>query len=278
MSHTAMKVAVVYFSATNNTRTVAQCLQKELEAKGCEVTTHDITTPADRSEPIDFAPYQAVLFGFPIHSLRAPRMAREWLQGLDGLGKKCAMFFTYGGFLVHPAHESTRTILNKRGFTVIASAEFPGAHTFNIGGWKAFPGRPDNRDAELMRQYADAVYVRFKGEDDGVLGEQDKSPFSDEQLDQFESYRFMVLTQLPARNGAACSLCGLCEKECPTGAMDAEKGLADPQHCIACLRCVFSCPEQVLQINDTTPSWEKKLAMGKTTEEEINSKTGAIYL
>ena len=179
---------------------------------------------------------------------------------------------------MHPAHESTRVLLNNCGFTVIASAEFPGAHTFNLGGWKALPDRPDIRDAELARQYADAVCKRFGDEDGGVLGELDKSTFSDEQLDLFESYRFKVLSQLPGRNGTACSQCGVCEETCPTGAMDATLGQADPQRCIACLRCVYSCPEQVLQINDTSASWEKKLTMGNTTEAEINRKTGRIYL
>ncbi len=278
MANSALNLALIYFSATDNTRTMAGIIKGELEARGCDVAMYDITTPAERRLAMDFSTYDAVLFGFPIHSLRAPRIVREWLQGLDGREKKCAMFFTFGGFLVHPAHESTRVLLNQTGFTVIASAEFPGAHTFNIGGWKALPDRPDKREAELAKQYADAVCKRFSGEDDGVLGEQDKSAFSDEQLDLFESYRFKVLSQLPTRNGSACSQCGICEESCPTGAMDAATGLADPQSCIACLRCVFSCPEQALQINDTHPSWEQKLTMGNTTESAINSKTGRIYL
>jgi len=278
MTDTQPNLAIVYFSATNNTRTMAETIKAEFEALGADVDMHDITAPADREQRLECAPYDAMVFGFPIHSLRAPRIVREWLLGLDGQNKKCAMFFTFGGFMVHPAHHSTREILRQQGFTVVASAEFPGAHTFNLGGWKAFVHRPDHEDASLARQYATAAYKRFTGEDEGVLGELDKGAFSEQQLDQFETFRFRVLTQLPTRNGAECSMCGLCEACCPTGAMDAEAGCADPKKCIACLRCVASCPEKALVINDTTPSWAQKLAMGKTTEEQVNSQTGRIYL
>lgn len=273
-----MKLAIVFFSATQNTRTMAKTLKKEFETLGASVDMHDITTLADRQKEISFTAYDAVVFGFPVHSLRAPKIAREWLQTIDGEGKKCAMFFTYGGFIVHPAHYSTREILNAQHFKVVSSAEYPGAHTFNLGGWKAFADRPDNQDFELARQYAVATYKRFSGEDEEILGELDKSTFSEEELDQFEAFRFKIITQLPSRNGAECSMCKICEEVCPSGAMDFETGQADAEKCIACLGCVAACPDQVLTINSTTESWKMKLSKGKLSETELNKQVGAIYL
>ncbi len=273
-----MKLAIVFFSATNNTRTVAKVIKNEFETMGAAVDMHDITALADRQKAIDVTPYHALVFGFPVHSLRAPRVAREWLKNINGDGKKCAMFFTYGGFTVHPAHHSTQKILGKQHFIVVSSAQFPGAHTFNIGGWKAFVARPNSQDFEIARQYAAATYRRFTGEDDNILGELDKNLFSKTELNQFETFRFKVITQLPIRNEAQCRMCRLCQEACPTGAMNAETGRADAEKCIACLRCVASCPDQVLMINDTTGSWKTKLAMGKTNETELNCQTGTIYL
>ena len=45
------------------------------------------------------------------------------MKTLEGQGKKCAMFFTYGGFGVHPTHYSTRQILENQNFVVVSSAE-----------------------------------------------------------------------------------------------------------------------------------------------------------
>ncbi|WP_419785801.1 EFR1 family ferrodoxin [Pseudodesulfovibrio sp.] len=278
MQETPLKITMVIFSATGNTRTIASQMAAQLRERGAAVETCDITAHTADQPPIDCSACDAVIFGFPVHSLRAPRVVRDWLRTLDGQRKKCATFFTYGGFIVHPAHQSTRTILEERGFSLVASAEFPGAHTFNLGGWRAFPQRPDQRESELAKRYVDAVYDRLSGKDNAMPGELPAGNFSEAELDQFEAFRFKVVSQLPARMGTECSLCGLCEENCPTGAMDAATGAADPAACIACLRCVADCPEHALTINDTSPSWRNKLAMSQITEEELDDQIGTLYL
>ena len=227
---------------------------------------------------MDFGGYDAVMFGAPIHSWRAPRVFREWLATLDGAGKKGAMFFTYGGFQVHPTHYSTRNILTGQGFVVVSSAEFLASHTFNIGGWKAVPDRPDESDFAVARDYAAAIHRRFTGEDPGILGELEKTEHPDEYLDAIESFRFKVLTQIPTRNGEECSMCMACEEKCPSGAMNAETGEADPDLCIACLGCVDLCPDDALKINDMAGSFAMKMEMEKANPEDLHRKQSKIYL
>lgn len=272
-----MKVLILYFSATGNTAKITKVIEEKFTEMGAEVTTSDITSYADRQQKTDLKPYQAVVFGAPIHSWRAPRVVREWLRTLDGQGKKCSMFFTYGGFGVHPTHYSTRQILQEQNFIVVSSAEFLGAHTFNLNGWKAMEGRPDELDFEVAKEYATITYKRFTGEDDRILGELEKTEYTLEQLDSIETFRFNVLTQLPSRGGEECSMCFVCEESCPTGAMDADSGEADKEKCIACLACVVNCPENVLKINDVSDSWSFKLEMEKATEESIKAKKSKIY-
>ncbi|HSQ85629.1 MAG TPA: flavodoxin domain-containing protein [Desulfobacterales bacterium] len=129
-----MKVLILYFSATGNTAKIAKVIEEKFKEEGVRVTMSDITPLGERQRKIDFEPYQAVVFGAPVHSRRAPRAVRDWLRTLDGQGKKCSMFFTYGGFGVHPTHYSTRQILKEQNFIVVSSAEFLSAHTFNLGG------------------------------------------------------------------------------------------------------------------------------------------------
>jgi ferredoxin len=238
----------------------------------------EITSLAERQRKIDFEPYQAVVFGAPVHSRRAPRVMRDWLRTLDGQGKKCSMYFTYGGFGVHPAHYSTREILQKQNFIVVSSADFLGAHTFNLGGWRALGDRPNESDFEVARDYVELTHKRFTGEDDRILGELEKTEYTEQQLNSAEEkVRFKVITQLPTRGGKECSLCLNCEELCPTGAMDAESGEADKEKCIACLACVSNCPEKALKINDTSKSWLHKLDMEKITEESLKEQKSKIY-
>ncbi len=273
-----MDIALVFFSATGNTRYIARIIGDEFRTEGATVTFHDITTADSRKKGLDVSRYDAIIFGFPVHSLRAPRVIREWLTTLAGDGMRCAMFFTFGGFMVHPAHYSTAQILEKQGFVVVSSAEFPGRHTYNLGGWNAFPDRPDHRERALAQEYAAAASARFTAKDSQTVSELDQGMFTDEQLDAFEHYRFKIITEIPGRKTATCSLCGLCESLCPTEAMDHLRGTADPARCITCLRCVDSCPDKVITINSTRESWPLKLSMSRTTEQEVNSQRGRIYL
>jgi menaquinone-dependent protoporphyrinogen IX oxidase/ferredoxin len=273
-----MKVLILYFSATGNTAKIAKVIEEKFTELGIEVNTSDITSYAARRRKVDLEPYQALVLGAPIHSWRAPRVVREWLRTLHGQRKKCSMFFTYGGFAVHPAHYSTRQILEEQDFIVVSSAEFLGAHTFNLGGWKAMEGRPDALDFEVANEYADITYKRFTGEDDGILGELEKTAHTEKELDSIETFRFNVLTQLPTRGGEGCSMCMVCEELCPTGAMDARSGEADKGKCIACLACVANCPDNVLKINDMSNSWSFKLEMEKVTEASIKERKSEIYL
>ncbi|MBI9089338.1 MAG: EFR1 family ferrodoxin [Desulfobacterium sp.] len=273
-----MKLAIIFFSPTGNTAKMAREIKINFETMGVGVDGYDITARSDREKGIDLGPYQGIVFGFPVHSLRAPKVVREWLRTLEGHGKKASLFFTYGGFTVHPAHHSTRQILTEQNFTVVSSAEFPGAHPFNLGGWRAFTDRPNESDFNRAQTYSQATLNRFTGQDPGMLGDLEQSIYSGEQLDGFEALRFKIITQLPTRAGRECRLCMACEDTCPTGAMDAATGRVDSRKCIACLGCVANCPDQALSINDTTPSWAFKLDLGKTTEQDLNRQQGKIYL
>ncbi len=269
---------MAYFSATGNTAKIAEVIKEELVELGAEVHSYDITSPEKRQNPPDLDPYDAVLFGFPVHSNRAPRLFREWLQMLNGNGKLCSLFCTYGGFSVESTAFTTKQILDERNFILVSYAEFLGAHTFNLGGWQAVPDRPDKSDFDVAREFALQTSRRFSGEDDGRIDGFEKPPYSEKELDDFEKFRFMAVTQLPTRGGGDCSMCMKCEEVCPTGAMNAERGSADGEKCITCLRCVDCCPDGVLQINDLRPLWPIKLQMENETEETVNAKQSRIFL
>ncbi len=274
-----MRILFCCFSATGNTATMGQAISRRLGELGAEVDWRDITTPEGRKAPVDMASYDAAVFGTPIHSMRSPRVAREWLAGLDGQGKKCATYFTFGGFQVHPTHSTTQKILREAGFAVAASAEFPGAHTFNLGGWQVMTDRPNQADLAVAVEYAQAIFDRFSGQDAGVVGDLDPGAYSEEQLDQFEMLRYKAVSQLPTRQGAECQLCYLCQEQCPTGAMDAEAGqVTEPSLCIACLRCVKDCPDQALKVNDLTPLLAMKMKNDNETDDTLRAKQSKMYL
>ena len=272
-----MHVLIAYFSATGNTAKMAKVIEERFAEIGAKVTMSDVTAYKQRQEETDLTSYEAVVFGMPVHTRRAPRVVREWLRTLDGQGKNCSMFFTYGGFGTHPAHYSTRQILEEQHFHVVSSVEFLGAHSFNLGGWKAMERRPDERDFAVAKEYVEITYRRFTGEDEGLLGELEKTKYPQELLDSAESFRFKTVSQLPTRGGIECSMCYTCEELCPTGAMVVELGEADRGKCIVCLACVANCPDSMLAISDTSKGWQHKLEEENTTEEDLQARKSIIY-
>lgn len=274
----SFEIALIYFSATGNTKRMADTVENYLKDHDISVTKIDITSHESRKEQISLSKYDAVIFGFPIYSLRAPRVCRQWLEKLDGNGKKCSVFFTFGGFGKAPAHYYMNELLEKRSFTLVSTAEFLGVHTFNRCGWQAAEGRPNESDFKAAEEYTHKTLKRFMGEDTNIISDFNKPMYLPDQLDMAEKFRFKLITQLPTRDAQNCSMCMLCEKLCPTNAMDAEKGIADPASCIACFRCIANCPDNVLHTNDISGTWENKLKMHNTTKEEIDKIESKIYL
>lgn len=272
-----MKVLVAYFSGTGNTRAVAREVIAALSAQGAEVLEKDVTALADRPAGMDLGDCDAVVFGLPIYVNRAPRPLREWLGTLGGGGRKCSTFFTYGGVNSHPAHRSTRAILESRGFDLVSSAEFVGAHTFNRNGWEAAPGRPADADFELAREYATRTLARFRGEDAGRPGSFPEGKAGDAALDQMEAGMKQAIPKGPSRSGKECSMCMDCENLCANGAMDAAKGEADRDKCVLCLRCVELCPDGALAMADMSGMWKMVLEKNQTDKDTIASKKSELF-
>ncbi len=273
-----MDILIAYFSSTGNTRKMAEAVSEAFSDLGAKVTARDVTSFKDREENLDLSGHDAVVFGFPIFVNRAPAIMREWLGTLEGGGRKCSTFFTYGGVNSHPAHRSTRAILEGKGFDLVSSAEFLGEHTYNRAGWEAMVGRPDESDLEVAREYAAKTLARFKGEDRGRPGEFPEGKSDDKTLDQIEKGMRASVPQLPSRMGADCGMCMDCQDLCPTSAMDAQKGEAARDKCILCLRCLAVCPENALKFADMSAFWKSILAQRGETRESLAQKKSRLYL
>ena len=270
------RIALVYFSATNVTQTYSQAIQDELQRKGCDVQAFNVTTPACRNKPLSLDGCDGVIFGFPVFANFAPSVINEWLSGLNGQGKNCATFFTYGGRTTGYAHFHTSVLLKQAGFRLLLTAEFPGRHSFNVGGWRILPDRPDEEDFSVAREFAVQAINRFALDKAPVL--QLQKPFGYPQvvaeLEKTPKPKERRWTN-PLRLAQDCSMCLNCETECPAGAFDAGSGLSDPGTCIACMHCVYICPDNVIHVPDMIPE-KTFLSNWSLTEEMIRAKKGRI--
>jgi len=277
------KIALVYFSATNVTHTYAQIMREALHKHGCEAQLFDVTAHASRQEPLPVDDFDGFIFGFPVFSDFAPSVINTWLQTLDGKGKRCCQFFTFGARTTGYAHFHTKLLLEQAGFQVLFSAEFLGRHSFNVAGWQILPDRPDERDFAIARQYAALAIERFLRErfsQDTPAGFNLQKPFGyNRAIDSSKRKKQSAERGWthPTRITEECSMCRDCEIECPAQAFDADAGLSDPQRCIECMHCVYICPDGVLKIDERIKdAYNGFLTNWHLTEDMMNAKKSKI--
>jgi NAD-dependent dihydropyrimidine dehydrogenase PreA subunit len=273
-----LKIALIYFSATNVTHTYAQVIRDSLFERGCSVQLFNVTAYASRQEKLPINDFNSFIFGFPVFGDFAPSVINQWLPTLDGQGKKCAQFFTYGARTTGYAHFHTKLLLEQAGFQVLFSAEFLGRHSFNVAGWRILPDRPDAQDFAVAREYAALALEHFSQDAPPVFRLQ--KPFAYNQimasLENKQKSAERRWTN-PVRIAEECSMCHDCENECPTQAFDADTGLSDPDNCIECMHCVYICPDKVLKVDERMKdAYDGFLANWYLTEEMMNAKKSRI--
>jgi ferredoxin len=244
------RLGIIYFSATNVTRSYAEVMRTSLIDLDCDVQLFDVTSYDSRQSPIPIDDFDFFIFGFPVFSDFAPSVTNDWLPTLEGNQKRCAMFFTYGARTTGYAHFHTKMLLEQAGFIVVLSGEFLGRHSFNVGGWRILPDRPDQDDFAVARFYVKSALERFNRPDPVVLRLQ--KPFKYAQAVKSLIKKEIVDEEdwlHPVRVSDDCCMCYDCETECPTQAFNAELGDSDLKKCIECMRCVYICPDQVIKID-----------------------------
>ncbi len=272
-----IKIALVYFSATDVTHTYVKIMQDRLLKSGCVVQELNVTAYSSRQSPPALDDCNGVIFGFPVFSDFAPSVINEWLPTLDGKGKKCAMFFTYGGRTSGYAHFHTKLLLEQAHFSVLFSAEFLGRHSFNVGGWRILPERPDAQDFAVAREYAVLASERFSQEAPPILRLQ--KPFGYNQAIASLASNQPITERSwknPVRIVAECCMCRDCETKCPAQAFDADTGLSNPSTCICCMHCVYVCPDKVIKVDAMKAVYGAFLSNWHLTEAMMNVKQSRI--
>ena len=244
-----MKITIYYFSATQVTQIYAEVISQALYRKGSDVDSINLISPDSRRSTFPNQDCHGVIFGFPVYSDFAPSVINDWLPTLDGRGKRCTMFFTYGGRTTGYAHFHTKLLLERAGFEVFLTAEFLGRHSFNHAGWSILPDRPNQADLAVASEYALLALDLFTQDNPPILKLQKPFGYSRAvaELTAKKDWEEFTWPQ-PHRTTEICSMCFLCEEECPTQAFDTITGLPDCDACILCMHCLWICPEQVIGV------------------------------
>jgi ferredoxin/flavodoxin len=271
-----MLIALIYFSGTGNTRKIKNVIKDKLINLNNEIEEFNLANRNIRQNLNEFEEYDGIIFGFPIYYWRAPRLVRDWLKTKDGKFHRCSVFFTYGGVHTGISHYNIKQLLESNNFIMVASAEFLARHTFNVAGFHFMEDRPNDEDFKVAREFASISFDKFFKKEVNTLTFDLPLKKSDEEVDKIEM-TFRRATPTPFIDLKLCTKCGICEKYCPTDAMEIIKGKARRKDCIRCLRCLSNCPENAIKIPSMESHYKFLKNSLRLTKDVLESRKSKIY-
>ena len=222
---------VFYFSPTGNCKKIAEEIVKVFDKNN--VDKEDITSFKSRKDPIVFENYSFAFFIFPIYAGDVPNVVKEYFKRLQGCGIPVSLIALWGNIHSSNALHNAQLLLNKQNFTVVSGAEIVAPHSYNRGSLQLALNRPNTEEILKIQKFAlESINIK-----------------TNTML--FPHVKTELMARLPQRfipglvvkmifDEGRCNKCGLCQKKCPTHAIDDNLQI-DNKKCIRCLACIKYC-------------------------------------
>jgi len=273
-----MKVSIVVFSPSGNTRKVGSMLEEYLSERGADVQLVDATgngTLFRERDPSRFLaenvkPHDVLCIGGPVYAHHMHYNVLDLIRALprpgNGWGSYAVPFVTYGTVSSGIALEDAAKMLRKTGRNPVLAMKMDAYHCYgrifptdvNVGmpGTEAIPFIEDlgARIMGLDRQQG-AVYPDVMREL-RYLGFADRAKAKiliREGLFQRHIYPALRL------DTNKCVQCGKCAEACPVLRLEmAEAGPSIPKgapQCIHCGSCIAACPSDAISFKTNMERW-----------------------
>jgi len=224
-------VNLVYFSATNTTKSIVESIIKGISIEN--VIQYNITKR--QKDEVSFDRDDLVIFGFPVYSGRIPAVSKEVLDKFRGKNTPAIIVCVYGNRDYDDALLELRDIVSANGFAVISAGAFIGQHSI-------FPkvgyNRPDINDKQQAESFGIESIRRLNNIDN-------INTIPEIKIKGNLPYKIPKSVPLTPKGDKKCDGCGKCVRNCPVEAIDIETPRkTDKSLCIACARCIYVCPQK----------------------------------
>ncbi|MCH5155625.1 MAG: EFR1 family ferrodoxin [Clostridiales bacterium] len=242
-----MKVLLIYFSGTGNTKRIAELYKSAFEGYGAEVDSMPL--PCD--DLPDLNAYDYIGLGYPIHAFNAPKILLKLCKKIPKRNKnkdgvKDVFVFKSSGEPVRMSDVSSlklKSILKRRGYML--KNEYQYVMPYNIifrhtdeqvhKMWSVAKDLVPADVAEILSGKSRLPKKMFLG---GFLA----------WVLRCEHWGAHINGKLYRAN-KACVKCYKCEKLCPVNNIKIKKGKVKfGGKCIMCMRCVQACPKAAINL------------------------------
>lgn len=222
--------AVVYYSNTGQSKSVAEFLSKQL---GYALTN---------IEAVSLEEYANLVLVFPVHCQNIPDLVKDFLRKITV--ENLTIVATYGKMCLGNVLYEIQKKYHKN---IVAAAYVPTKHSYI-----------EDDDVFCDFDKLNPLVDKIKNPSLIQIPKRYKNPFAN----FFPKLRSIV--GLEINKTVDCNSCNICGKNCSCGAM--ENGVTSSK-CIRCLKCVEICPRQALKVRKTF--WLKVYLRKKKMNEII---------
>ena len=188
-----------------------------------------------------------VIIAAPVYGGRVAPKAVERLAGIRGNSTPVIVVVLYGNREFEDALLELNTIAVEAGFVVVGAAAFVGEHSFSSTEMPIAYGRPDADDLAIARVFGGRLRTCLMNTVSGGALAMPPLPGTVPYNEGFSPIPFS-----PQVDVGACTRCGVCVPQCPTGAITMDENIQfEVDRCTLCCACVKICPEEALSISGT---------------------------
>jgi ferredoxin/flavodoxin len=287
-----MRIAILTFSSTGNTKLAARMLKRALEqrdhqVKHLELGRKDVFYDGTLQTYLakHLPPHDLLLVGGPVYMGHLQKRAVEMIRALpqpdgNGCADKAAVFVTWGGRTTGVALKEGASLLARGGRVPVAGLKFLARHAMSNGFDQpinaALPGSEAEGAARQFAEWLGRVEVDQLPDASKQIGAQRLGKRIEAAVftERLVQTKFMPdVSTDPAR----CQQCRACVKLCPVQVISmSERGpVRRSEECIHCGECYFKCPhDAVLYQHDKFAKQLRKAAIhvpGGAVEGEGNT-------
>jgi len=253
-----LRLLLLVFSATGNTRYVAAYLERAFESLPVTMEFQSI----ERVAPEDIADFDVLGFGFPVFEGDSPRFVREYIARLaEGEGRGAFVFCTKGA-VAGNAERKNLLRLEERGYVALGgvSVVMPGtdgaAFLKKDGRFARWAMEKDFDKLDAVDGFVNRLVPALRALADGASPKEHAAmvplsllgvlvdPIWALAYGMFGNY---MRTRFRADD--RCNHCALCARLCPQGNIEStDEETSFGGDCVICMRCIHHCPTEAIQI------------------------------
>jgi len=252
-----MKVKIIFFSQTKNTRQIAKSIASGIINKGGEVELLDWMKIKDKPIEQILSNCDMLGIGTPVFFYQLPFCIRDWLKKFPIIKEKPYFLFSTYAVIEGTTFRDADNILRKKGWKILDYSAFLGFGSYQgYLSWARlsvqFPDANEEIKAKQFGEFQVIKYVSWASEKRNFLKRPIKAPIFWREKKYFLS-KWIVNKTHPAfvLDSDKCIGCGTCEKNCPDSAITlVDKKPIFMGNCSRCYFCEKNCTQKAI-----VPDW-----------------------